>query len=544
LEAVGLNRTSSRVKMTWPDGYASLKNLHHLVGHHLIAAERTHLRYYLPFHREEVVRAAIDAVCGPKLGPLKMLLGLPAARLRANHPLKSCPACRIEDQRDHQVAYWHLAHQLPGVWRCHLHGQALEVAAPKVNGSRRFQWVLPDDRYCGFVSLIDRRALPDTHWQMLTRMSIDAQALSTMPAAYLADRCRLRSVFQDSLESAGHVGRSGKLKARSIGSALERHLALVASAPDLGALRLNADQAVNLLRKAMAERSGVKHPAKVLAVIGLVFGSWSRFQDCFQRGTASAAEELCAGSQDPPETAADMPGNPAQVRFYALVENGAAPSSAARAVGVDPHTGQAWLSKLGVCSKGRPKKLVDELRRSMVSALRGGIEKTLVAERYEVSVETVTRVLRTTPDLQRQWHEAREMLARKLARRRWSHLVEKFGHLGVKQIRLRAPDAFAWLYRNDRAWLDSANALLPRIRAGKSTRVDWAGRDEAYAAAISSLFSSRVAVVSGSKVSLQEVLMALPELTPKLSQLHRLPSTKSVLDAVTARRRRSSKSKD
>lgn len=510
----------------------------------LIAAERTHLRYYLPFHGEEVVRAAIDTVCGPKLGPLKMLLGLPAARLRANHPLKSCSACRIEDRKNHQVAYWHMAHQLPGAWRCHLHGYPLEVAAPKVNGSRRFQWALPDDQECGFVSPIDRRTLSEGQWQMLMRMSIDAHALSVVPAGYFADRHQLRSAFRNALSRADYVGRSGQLKVKLIGSAFERHLALVSSAPDFSALRMNADQALNLLRKVMAERSEVKHPARVLAVIGLLFDDWCHFQDCFDRVTTSATGEPCICPPARFKTASDSRGHPAQERFYALVKDGATPSSAARAVGVDPHTGLAWLSKLGICAKGRPKKLVGELRRSMVRALRGGVEKALVAARCEVSVETVTRVLRTTPGLQREWHEAREIRARKHARRQWSRLVEKFGHLGVKQLRLRAPDAFAWLYRNDKAWLSSVNGFLPRIRSGKSTRVDWGGRDKVYAAAIGSLFSSKVAAAPDSKVTLQEILAAVPELAPKLAQLHLLPSTRSVLDALTAKRRRSEKKKE
>lgn len=502
-----------------------------------IAVGRTLLRYYLPFQPENVVKAAVDSVCGPKLGSLKMLLGLPASRLRAHHPLKSCPICRQEDAKTNGVAHWHLNHQLPGVWICHRHGQVLEVAAPKMNGLGRFHWVLPDDCECRHIRLVDRRTLGDASWDMLVRMSAYGQAASQMSASYLVDRDRMLATFQKELVRKGYATPKGKWRSETIGAGLKAHLSLVASVPDLGALKLDSAQAVNLFRKVLAHEGAVRHPAKVLAVIAWLFRDWEQFAAYFDETAApnqtwqrTAAERSASAGHG-----AERPAESTRADFISLVVAGAAVTSAARTVGIDPHTGMAWACKLGICPASRPKKLVDSSKKAMVKALRFGISKPRVASRFDISIGTVTRVLRTTPGLQREWHDAREARALDLARSQWTRCVQRCGHLGVKQVRHHASAAYAYLYRNDKAWLEEVNARLPRIASGKRHHIDWKLRDETYCRAINSIFAAELAASPSVKLAMHVVLEAVPELGPKLAQLHRLPATRELLRELTVK---------
>jgi hypothetical protein len=87
---------------------------------------RTVAAAYWPFAsdttRHLLIQAATDA-----LGvPIPMVLGLPAGRAGAFHPLRSCAECRREATTGNGYATWQLADQMPGVWWCPIHGRPLE----------------------------------------------------------------------------------------------------------------------------------------------------------------------------------------------------------------------------------------------------------------------------------------------------------------------------------------------------------------------------------------------------------------------------------
>src|SRR3546814_12862632 len=48
------------------------------------------------------------------------------------------------DKNEHGVAYWHLAHQLPGVWVCLAHDCLLCESTGKATHVGRFLWHLPE----------------------------------------------------------------------------------------------------------------------------------------------------------------------------------------------------------------------------------------------------------------------------------------------------------------------------------------------------------------------------------------------------------------
>lgn len=95
-----------------------------------IIQRRTVAAAYWPFAsdatRQLLLQAATDA-----LGvPVPMVLGLPAGRAGAFHPLRTCAECRRIATIEKGYATWQLADQLPGVWWCPIHGRPLE----QVNG--------------------------------------------------------------------------------------------------------------------------------------------------------------------------------------------------------------------------------------------------------------------------------------------------------------------------------------------------------------------------------------------------------------------------
>lgn len=99
-----------------------------------IALARTSLAFYRRFLSAQLEQGIVDEMCLGQAPHLKYRLGLLTSRFRAHHPLKACPACMEEGRERHGWAYWHVAHQHPGVWACLIHGEPLRESILKSTG--------------------------------------------------------------------------------------------------------------------------------------------------------------------------------------------------------------------------------------------------------------------------------------------------------------------------------------------------------------------------------------------------------------------------
>lgn len=96
---------------------------------------------YLPFFSADRKSEFLTACTEPPGKRAKYRLGLHASRILAQHPLKLCPHCVEDDQRNLGFAIWHLNHQYPGSWVCPNHQTGLmEVPYEKLP---QRTWVLP-----------------------------------------------------------------------------------------------------------------------------------------------------------------------------------------------------------------------------------------------------------------------------------------------------------------------------------------------------------------------------------------------------------------
>jgi len=212
-------------------------------------------------------------------------------------------------------------------------------------------------------------------------------------------------------------------------------------------------------------------------------------------------------------------------------------SKAAMLVGVDPATAKSWAAVAGISTPRRAKILKPRVYKKVIRELKRGLSKLNVANRHGVSVETITRVLRTEVGLRSDWNDARDARARKSARAQFVEAAEAHPELGAKAIRLLAPAAYAWLYRNDRVWLtDFVDSLVPAPR-GNYAAVDWLTRDAILAAEIRQAALALRINGEARRLPLWKLYQAIPELKAKLGALNRLPLTLRALQDVTRRRK-------
>jgi len=155
-----------------------------------------------------------------------------------------------------------------------------------------------------------------------------------------------------------------------------------------------------------------------------------------------------------------------------------------------------------------------------------------VASRAGVSVGTITRLLLSDATLHADWSQARSEKARAHARTLWLELLRSSGDLGVKWMRTMDSRTYAWLYRNDRVWLDAHKPdPLPESQRSRPPSVDWVARDEQLCILVREAALRLMEEQGVSRIHLWQLCQQIPDLRAKQAQLPRLPRT---LEAIKA----------
>lgn len=487
------------------------------------ALERTILPYYLHLRGAQDARAALSMMAKGSKGMLKFRLGILTSRFRAHHPLKACPRCMAEQREQCGVAYWLLAHQYPGVWVCLKHHVLLQQCALKATGVGRFSFILPRE-----TDLFD--VGPSSANASLLRLATISACFAQLPwDRHLAIDVLARTYLSAVLElgvAASEIRSAPKVLGQHFLEALEP-LKVV---PELRGFPATTQEAFNQLSRWLLRPRGGTHPLRHLSIIFWLFPSWEAFWSRYQEVEARPLQRL-------PEAAAPTRSeDPRRVALLRDLREGCSATKAARDHGVDVKTAQAWAASAGFHPQRRPKVLKEQALRRLVAALQRGADKRASAQQLSVSVETVTNVLRTEPGLSTRWRAARLEAARTSARTAYADAIRSHPGSGVKTIRAVVPSAYAWLYRNDRAWLASTNVDVRTLHsdAPRRQRVDWNKRDRELRDELLRAAARAPAQAAGQ----QHIFEAVPELRAKQRSMRRLPLTKALLEDLTHLRSR------
>jgi transposase len=413
-----------------------------------MALEHTVLPVYLPLKPAVHCRAALAAMCGQDGSGLRFCLGVRAHGMGTAHPLKACAECLEEDLRTLGTAYWHRAHQLPGVWRCPRHGTPILVSRMKAKGERRFAWLLPDE-----AELSPSHADADTGQGLNDPAAQLARCAISWTARAMdlhLDRERLAFVYVDRLRQRHLMSARGRLKTKPACEDAGRFLGPLARVPELVHLVGQPQLISQRIARLCVPHRMPTQPLAHLWFIAWLFRDLDEFLAAYEAQPSDLPHPPSPASQPSVVSRADLRGH----QLLELVRNDhVCVTSAARRLGVDPTTGMTWAAAAGVVTSRRPKHLNAECRRRLCADLRRGMAKDRAASKYGLSVTTVTRTLFTEPGVHEAWAAARAERARRLARRRWLTSASRHPDFSAKALRALEPAAYAWLYRNDRAWL-------------------------------------------------------------------------------------------
>lgn len=315
----GSHRASS--KRCVPVGLTTLvRCLPHLFESEYSALQQhTHASLYLRFMTPDQAACAAAVCAGPMHLRERHPFNWASARFEQQHPLRVCPTCIVTDHDHLGYALWHLCHQLPGVWICPDHGEALRLALPATQST----WALP--------SLVN--STKSSEWNLPERELLEylADTVNRLCGTRSANLASLREQICQDLEQAGVTQASRALNAPKVNRWLASHLGRL---PHTHLHAFDATAGCECIVGALGKRKA-HHPLR-----------WAILMACLRKEGA-ALEGMLQALKGPTQPA--LPGFPANVtatapdRAYTLMRSGADIAEVARSAGVTRTVVQRWL---------------------------------------------------------------------------------------------------------------------------------------------------------------------------------------------------------
>lgn len=498
-----------------------------------IVRGHTILPFYLPFLPASKETEALEAMLRGSVQGLRLSLGLTTSIFRSNHPLKACISCMAQDRDEFGIAYWHLGHQFPGASYCSIHELPLGTPPLSFSGEGRRPWLLPSNGTAAFTDRVDREIeSPGYGHDVRMDVSTIALAVGSLDPDVRFEPGLLSRTYVEALHRRGLVHlNSNTLRRAAVGSQFSQFLSALSGCDDFAPLSQGEGPAASHVARLVCIARQPTHPLWHIPLIAWLFATWPEFLKAYEAAARSRKHQVPEAATRPAPLRAE---HPRRDGFLELVRcSGWSVSRAARCVAVDVGTGLAWAAQAGIRVARRPSRLKSDVRLKMVDRLKDGAPKLSVAHSFGVSIESVTRLLRTEIGLRRAWKHAMERRQADRAREDWAHALQA-SKGSVKTARVLAPAAYAWLYRNEPDWLVEMNSRVTLLRPPSKPRVDWKARDSKIASEVARMASRLRMEKPSGMLHLRDFYRGLPFLEAKQAKLSRLPKTRRALRAAIA----------
>jgi hypothetical protein len=504
-----------------------------------VLQSHTLIPYYLSFHQEPNCSMWMNQMATGSSSNWKAKLGLAASQFGAAHPLKACHVCMQCDRQKHGVAYWHVEHQLPGSFICRQHQSSLQLTSDKVSGQNRFGWVLPAQ-----ARLMSQSATTD-FLAVDTKFAEVSLGFWRLPISFTFDLDRMKTLYRQALVNEGYFHLDAtRVDHRRFTDSLKKLIA-ASSLPTIWPWLASSDTSNHFAQRLLrmcheTSPRWSRHPMSHTPLLVLLFGSWESFWDAYQQQELEGCDATASKFKPTRQPTRRDDCNKVATRSTVidLIKSGHAVSKAAKLASVSVSTAINWAAAEGIHSPKRPKALKADMRSDLIQKLSLGMNKAEVASSAGITIQSVTRLLFSEPGLHDQWRTTRFLAAKKAARGSWLSIQNGFPDGSSNDWRCLDPAVYAWLYRNDRPWLQHSIQNRPKPVPKSPQRRDWQKRDATLAQKV------RLAAVDwqqnniGGRLTIGDICAVVRGLRQKLSALHKLPLTRqSISDACASSNR-------
>lgn len=521
-----LGRRNVSLSTSFPSGLQTIyrrlalpmESVKELIDNHSV------LPYFRPFTQAPQYSRIAQNVAGDIGRDVKISLGLLASRIGAQDILRYCPACAQADLDTIGVATWYRAHQLPGVLVCPYHGDLLKENYCLAHRLRRQQLFLPSSAGQGFstcgVDGADTAIMASL--RLIARLS--AQILLLGDAPLNSDG--LRHHYIGRLLDMGLASSLSRIRRRELAEEFGAFWAGISNLPPFSSLLACCHQEGSWLAGLCRKPRSTRHPLKHILLIGFLADDAASFFGARQwpSPVIGASKPLAKSS------------NIDDCEIVELLRDGASSRQIARALGWSLHTLLVKAERAGAPVKRRPKKVNDAVREQVRRALAAGDAIGSIMLDTDLSSATINRLLGGDRVLQRD--RAASVQARRQSQARESLLaaITNTPRACFRVLRASAPAHFAWLYRNDRAWL-RAHLPIPAQPKVNKAPVDWHERDLRTARRVAEVVAE-ILNMHGKpmRVTINEIARRTENPSWLGKHLGKLPATKAALLAAAESR--------
>lgn len=333
-------------------------------------------------------------------------------------PLKYCPTCLIEQQGQFGFTWWHIAHQLPSSFVCHLHGEPLRLFYPP---KRANAYYLPDEIAAGHLApapKLEQRSL-----SRLATLEDWGRFIFDEQKNLRFDETALLRSYLSQIRARGWPTSNGCAPIGFVRDEFVAYFGDVLSLFGREFLGNLAGPSGGFLAPLLHKLPRQQHPLKHLLLMSFLFETPKEFRGVYSAPLApdDAAEESLPQSLIVARCSSKKnPSKPDQL----------------------PHFTSANLEK------------------HLVAALHAGLSKMQIADIIKVRPYVIEDYLLTHPELKGTWETARVSNRREHHRRQLTEALRKHPGISITAARRLAGSGFQWLYLHDREWLQE---ILPAI---------------------------------------------------------------------------------
>jgi len=434
-------------------------------------------RLFMPAERWLRVR---DIALSHEGGRLKAAMGVLAHGIGASPVLRYCPVCLRAMRANAGTSFWHRFHHLPGVVACPLHGCRLVPLLSQAQlGHRARLWPPPQQGSARAAS---------AHEAQLRFALISRDAL-----CYRGDplgAVPIRDAYAAAIASRGWTYRNGRVHIGALISALRCVWANAAHGQAADRFRLEGDGPMPWILDVLSPRPRSHSPLSHLLLVHLLFDDFDHFvKACHVQRHHPPDRALRTANLATAFSARDFKGEPPD-RFARARSMITQTSRSCREIAACCGVSVGWVVTQrrieGIPIRER-RKILDNRRLETIKALLGqGLPVAVIARRCRLSASSIYRALSADPALVANRQDQRLEQVRERCRAQWANAASVATTEGINALRRAAPACYAWLYRNDRAWLLAHQPARP-LRQSSPQRVDWERRDAELAQQVTDL---------------------------------------------------------
>lgn len=476
--------------------------------------------YYTAFQSESMKGRAINYIKnGGKPGAIHMFLGIAASTIKNWQYLRFCPSCVQQDREKYGEAYWHMSHQLPKVFYCHLHQELLHDSTIEFRNPHKHEFVSAEKAELSIPHLVTV-FLPKLEQQLKKLSSESINLIRNVENVRIHDFAQIYKYLMQISDYANHFG---QVQQQYFAEQFKRYY----GEEFLSLVNCNFDEHsdTSWLRSIVRKHRKAFHPVQHLLLLQ------------FLSVTFKDLGSFAGKRYEPFGQAPYYCLNPAAEHYKKRVIPNISITTCTdtrKPVGTFSCECGFIYSRRGpdrdtedVFKVGRIKNFGPVWQAKLMELATSGLSAHRIAQILNCDYATVKKYLSISKEGSSNSNGSPiDLLIQKQTE--WLELIKAYPDFTVTRLRAISPALYAWHYRHNRNWLKE-NAPRVSMKVTVNERVDWEKRDLEILKLVKKAIQKLYAIEKPEYVNKSRVAKEIGQLSLLEKKLDKLPKTEAYL---------------